>query len=64
MKVLPPLDLVELQNFLLKIYLSSQLIASNTTHLFELPNVAKLGIVGTDETITFSLQIPILKPFI
>ena len=55
-------ELLEIYNYLKKVYNPEQLLHLNITQLYKLLENSKLSILGTQETIIFLLKIPILKP--
>lgn len=70
MKGIPNLEIIKLEElysigiYLEKIYKPQQLSPIDQVHLYKIIEFAKISAIGTDETITFLLKIPILKNFI
>lgn len=61
LEIITNTELLEMQNYLKKIYSPEQLFHFDQNHLFKLLESSKLTIVGTNNTINFLLKIPILK---
>ncbi|XP_045462011.1 uncharacterized protein LOC123672072 [Harmonia axyridis] len=67
MKGIPNLELIKIDELLLigkyleKIYKPQQLSPIDHVHLYKTIEFAKISVIGTDESITFLLKIPILK---
>jgi hypothetical protein len=56
-------ELLAMHNHLTKVYSPAQLIPFDETHLFKFIESTKLIILGTNDSISFLLKIPILNPY-
>lgn len=56
-------EILNVHNHLMKAYSPSQLLPFDETHLFKFIKSTKLVTVGTKDTITFLLKVPILNPY-
>lgn len=67
MREIPNLEVIKVEElysigtYLEKIYKTQQLSPIDHVHLFKIIEYAKMSVIGTEETITFLLKIPILK---
>lgn len=56
-------ELDDIKNFLQTIYTPQQLLPTDEGRPFKLLEATKFSLVGTSQTITFLLKIPIIKPY-
>lgn len=57
-------ELLSIETYLEQIYKTQQLSPIDHVHLFKIIEFAKITVIGTEETISFLLKIPILKQVI
>ena len=55
-------EILEMHDYLEKLYNPKQLLPFDSTHLFKLLKSTKMSAIGVNQTIAFVLKIPILKP--
>ena len=56
-------ELLAMHKFLENVYDQKQLLPLDNVHLFKILEATKLFIIGSNQTITFLLKVPILKPY-